>query len=305
LNKFVTRNRQPATKSKEQRAKSKRQRVRPHFAFGWSAVLGAVSLLLLVVSVPRAEAIGSVRSNVSGLLQNQDLPETDSPCQSAVSSAAALETASAPVQYPGKYIIASLALPGAGEMWRQDRTKGEIFLWADAAIWVTYGGLTIVGNARNQSAKLFARNYSGAASSYGNDDYYVNLERYANSDAYNEDVRRDARELYPTDPAKQKEYADAHYYTGSMAWSWGSDSLRYTYWNERRSARSVLHTAAFFLGAAVLNRVVSAVDVAFFSETPAARPHSAPGTSAVPSTFSRLGVAVIDDKPGLGLLFRF
>jgi hypothetical protein len=232
------------------------------------------------------------------------------------SSGFAADTTAAPVRsYPGKYVLASLALPGAGEMLRNSRTKGEVFLWTDAAIWVTYGGLEIVGGARNQGARLFARRYSGASATVGNDDYYVNLERYPNSDQYNEDVRRDARELYPDDPEKQKAYAATHYYTGNQAWNWGSDSLRYTYWYQRRGARSALHTAAFLLGAALLNRLVSGVDVAFF--TPEREPDQSnsglrsvqdPRSKIQNPVFGRLGVApTLDqpDRPGLALFYRF
>jgi hypothetical protein len=189
-------------------------------------------------------------------------------------------------EYPGKYIIASLALPGAGEMWMGSKVKGEIFLWTDAAIWLTYGGLTAVGNSRNQTAKLFARQYSGASAAERADDYYVALERYDNSEQYNEDIRREARELYPDDPNRQKTYAQMHGFYGDRAWDWGSDSLRFAYWDQRKGSRSLLHTAGFFIGAALLDRLASAVDVAFFTE-------------------KRLGALPAFDRPGLALVYRF
>jgi len=229
----------------------------------------------------------------------------------AVPSLARGDTATAtPKTYPGKYVLASLALPGAGEMLKGSRGKGEVFLWTDAAIWLTYGGLTIVGNAGNTSAKLFARRFSGASATAGSDEYYVNLERYDNSEQYNEDVRRDAREIYhDSAPDKQKQYAESHSYTGALAWDWGSDSLRYTYWYQRRNARSVLHAAGFFVGAALLNRIVSAVDVAFFTadKDEAVRRHSGNSQLAArhSSLVTRLGAAPLLDRPGLALIYRF
>jgi hypothetical protein len=213
-------------------------------------------------------------------------------CVLSVLSAAAAEQ-----QYQGKYIIASLAVPGAGEMWMKSHLKGEIFLWTDAAVWVAYGTMTTIGNSRNQSAKLFAREFSGSSMAQRTDDYYTALERYPNSDMYNEDVRRDARELYPNDPDQQRAYAASHSYTGDNAWAWGSDSLRYNYWRQRKSSRSVLHTAGFVIGAALVDRLASAIDVAFFTRTSSA--------GARLGHEVRLGAAPTLDQPGLTVFYRF
>lgn len=206
----------------------------------------------------------------------------------------------APQDFPGKYILASVALPGAGEMWKGSRAKGEVFLWSDAAIWLTYGGLNVIGNSRNQDARLFARRFSGASATQTSDEYYVALERYPDSELYNEDVRRVARELYPLDPDKQRAYLENHGYFGDEAWSWGSDSLRLTYWGQRRDARSLLHTAGFFLGAAVVNRLVSAVDVAFFTPS---RPQALTGSRL--SLLRRVAAIPVANRPGLTLAIRF
>lgn len=213
-----------------------------------------------------------------------------------------LSAAAAEQEYSGKYIVASLAVPGAGEMWMKSHLKGEIFLWTDAAVWVTYGTMTAVGNSRNQSAKLFAREFSGSSMAQRTDDYYVALERYPNSDMYNEDVRRDARELYPNDPDQQRAYAASHSYTGDNAWTWGSDSLRYSYWRQRKSSRSVLHTAGFVVGAALVDRLASAIDVAFFTRAPEAREQ---GSKGAREQGSRLGAAPTLDQPGLTVFYRF
>jgi hypothetical protein len=201
-------------------------------------------------------------------------------------------------QYPGKYILASLALPGAGELWRGHRTKGEIFLWTDAAIWLTYGGLSIVGNSRLQDSRLFAHRYADASPAVRSDDYYVAVERYWNSDLYNEDVRRDARELYPDDPERQRQYAEQRSYTGDMAWSWGSDSLQWVYRDDRRNARTMLQAAGFVLGGALLNRLVSAIDVAFFTPT-----RASPTSRWRPA--QHIAVEPRLDQPGLAVRYRF
>jgi hypothetical protein len=200
-------------------------------------------------------------------------------------------------QYSGKYIVASLVVPGAGEMWMKSHLKGEIFLWTDAAVWVSYGTMMTIGNSRGQSAKLFAREFSGSSMNQRTDDYYTALERYPNSDMYNEDVRRDARELYPDDPDQQRVYAESRSYSGDDAWAWGSDSLRYNYWRQRMGARNVLHTAGFVLGAALVDRLASAIDAAFFTRAPTH--YAALGREV------RLGAAPTLDQPGLTVFYRF
>lgn len=220
-----------------------------------------------------------------------------------MTSAAPSDSAAAPVQqFPGRYVLASLVLPGAGELLKGSRVKGEVFLWTDAAVWLTYGSLSVVGNARNASAKLFARRYAGASTTVGSDEYYVNLERYDNSEEYNEDVRRTARELYgDSQPEKQRQYTESHSYTGALTWDWGSDSLRYAYWHQRRHARSALHAAGFVLGAALINRIISAVDVAFFTNDYGQAQYHSPSSTLA----ARLECVPVFDRPGLVVNYRF
>ena len=101
----------------------------------------------------------------------------------------------------------------------------------------------------------------------------------------------------PDNPERQRAYAESRSFTGDKAWSWGSDSLRFNYWRQRKGARSVLHTAGFVLGAALVDRLVSAIDVAFFTPMPdagAALRHDA-----------RLPAAPTIDRPGLTVFYRF
>jgi hypothetical protein len=169
---------------------------------------------------------------------------------------------------------------------------------------VAFGGLSVVGNSRNQDARLYAHTWSGASATQRSDAYYMALERYSTSDQYNEDIEREAERAYPDDPAQQRTYAAKNGYYGTLAWNWGSDSLRLAYWGLRSDARGMLHTAAFFLGAAVLNRVVSAIDVGFF--TPVHDPHS---SSRFPlstlNRFAALPILPALDRPGLALYYRF
>ncbi len=187
----------------------------------------------------------------------------------------------------GKAIMASVAVPGLGQHMLKNNLKSEIMLWTDATIWILYGGLNWYGTSRNHDAKLFSGVNAFANTKIKSDNYFRALERYDNSDAYNEDIRREARERFPDDPEAQINYFSQNGYFGDSTWNWKSDSLRFTYWEKRKTARAAFTRAGFVLGSAILNRLVSAIDCAFFTRD------------------KRIGFVPNFDPPGIGLIYRF
>ena len=187
----------------------------------------------------------------------------------------------------GKTIMASLVVPGWGQHMLKNNLKSEIMLWTDATIWLLYGGFNWYGNSRNHDAKLFAGINAIANTKIKSDKYFRALERYDNSDIFNEDIRREARERFPDDPEAQNNYIAQYGYYGDLTWDWKSDSLRFSYWEKRKSARTAFTNAGFILGGAILNRLVSAIDCAFFTSD------------------RRIGFIPFLDPPGIGLVYRF
>lgn len=169
----------------------------------------------------------------------------------------------------GKAIIASILLPGTGELILGDKIKSKIFYGVEGIIWLGYAGFQWYGSSRNNDAKLFAKFYAGADLAQKKDDYFRILERYDNSDEYNNDILREARELYPESLAnsaeKQREYLQKYGYFGEAEWDWNSDSSRILYWEKRKVARVALQRAGFFLAGALVNRLISMIDCAFFT----------------------------------------
>jgi hypothetical protein len=199
------------------------------------------------------------------------------------------KTEPTPSSYKGKAILASALAPGWGQITLKNNLKGEIMLWTDGALWLFYGGYSWYGNSRNHDAKNFASIYADANTKIKNDEYFRALERYNSSDVYNEDIRREARERFPDDPAAQNSYLLQNGYFGDSAWIWQTDSFRFTYWNKRKSARSAFTKAGFLLGGALLNRLVSMIDCAFFT----------------PDKRNKIGFVPNFDEPGIGLIYRF
>ncbi|MEO0082167.1 MAG: hypothetical protein ABIL25_07740 [candidate division WOR-3 bacterium] len=191
----------------------------------------------------------------------------------------------------GVAIVASAALPGAGQLMLGARNRGEAMLWVDGAGWLAWAGFSWYGSSREQDARLVAAREAGADITLRESRYYTALERYDNADEYNEDVRREARSRFPDDPVAQHEYYEENGYFGEKAWDWSSDSARYYFWRTRRSARAAAQRAGFTAAGLLLNRLASVLDCAFFLRSPQGQ--------------SRLEIGPGEDVASLELRYRF
>jgi len=187
-----------------------------------------------------------------------------------------------------KAMVTSAIIPGTGEWLLGDKTKSEIFLWLDGAIWLTYISLSWYGNSKEHDARLFAVNSAGAVLNHKDKGYYKLLENYDNSEEYNAVVMREARYRYPDSIEAQKEYLAKNGYFGDAAWDWPSDSARFTYFYKRRSARVTLHQAGLLLGGILINRLVSFFDCALFTPDR-----------------TKLGILPNQEKLGFAIVYKF
>ena len=191
----------------------------------------------------------------------------------------------------GRAILASMALPGTGQMMLGSAKRGEALLWLDGTLWALWSGFSWCSSAREHDARLFAGREAGADLTVRQSRYFRALEQYDNADQYNEGVRADARDIYPDDPERQHAYYLSQGYSGAQAWNWSSDSARFDYWETRKSGRTAALRAQFAAGALLLNRLVSVVDCAFFAGR---------GRSA-----SRVEFRPADTEPGIKVCYRF
>lgn len=183
-------------------------------------------------------------------------------------------------------IVASAAVPGSGQIILGARGRGEAMLWVDAGMLAFYGGSVWARTERERDAVLMAHRDAGVRTSASNQAYWRALERYDNSDQYNEDVRREARSRYPDDPQRQHDYFLANGVFGDRVWDWSSDSARVNYYQLRKQARRAGLQAQFATGGLLLNRVVSVIDCALLASR---------------NRQSRLRIHTPDDRLGLGL----
>jgi hypothetical protein len=165
-----------------------------------------------------------------------------------------------------KPYLYSLLLPGMGQLSMGEKGHAIPFFIAEGLIWTSYAYWRVAGNLREDDYIEQAQRNAGVGVSDAEDDYWSIVGQYSRSsgegpDSYEEDLRRDAREIYPSDPAAQDAYVAENLPTGDEAWEWSTEDLRVQYRDTRESANTAFHRAKYSFAAALVNRVVSLIDI--------------------------------------------
>jgi hypothetical protein len=125
------------------------------------------------------------------------------------------------------------------------------FLVSKAQEGILRGGYTAfaAGNA--------STNPSGATNQY-----FKDLGQFYSSDSANEWIRRQAREQYPNDKAKQEEYINTRLYSGDRTWAWRDQAAWFSYRDQRLRSLEARHRASYVMGWAIVHRILSGLDAA-------------------------------------------
>ena len=142
----------------------------------------------------------------------------------------------------------SLLLPGAGHFYAGAGDRGKIFLGAEAVIW----SLALVFDRReawkSQDAVDYAVTHAELDPTGKDDEFLEKLEFYQNRDEYN----TAGRIIDPSRPYLPE--------TPDTYWQWDDSTSREAYRDLRNSAETASRNRTFAFYAALLNRVVAAVD---------------------------------------------
>jgi hypothetical protein len=165
-----------------------------------------------------------------------------------------------------KPFLYSILLPGMGQLSMGEKGHAIPFFIAEGLIWTNYIYWRVAGNLREDDYIEQARLNAGVGVSDADDDYWGLVGQYTRSsgegpNSYEEELRREARDLHPFDPAAQDAYVAENLPAGDEAWEWSTEDLRSQYRDTRESANSAFHRAKYSFAAALLNRVVSVIDV--------------------------------------------
>ncbi len=169
---------------------------------------------------------------------------------------------------PPKMMLLSLAVPGAGQI-VQGEKRGYIYLLLEAAMWGGFYYLDKQGlDERGDYEDFVIDNWNLAAyQDFFNENCLEDPQDYANG----------CRPLAPE--GSQEFYEDVGKYDVYWPW-WSGDgspndvtaedmALRDEYWGMRKDSNSHLREARYFMMAALLNHVVSALDSFFIARAPA------------------------------------
>jgi len=181
-----------------------------------------------------------------------------------------------------KAMLLSLLMPGAGQAYLGNTGRAKAMMAAEAGVWGAFAAYRIQGGMREDRYKEMARLFAGVEREM-DDDYYLLLAYYLSSEEFNVDVMRDARMRYPGDRQAQLEFFEANGYFGDDAWQWDGAERLEEFSRVRTESRQSYRRATLTTGFAVLNRMISMVDIYLSTKLARTRGLSAPGLGVDPA----------------------
>ena len=148
----------------------------------------------------------------------------------------------------------SLAVPGMGHYYVDKPTSALIYFSVDLAS--LFGAIVFYGlaDAQEKNARSFAASMAGIWNAPSGEAYWRHVGAYMDAAEYNESVelsRGSADDLYK-DP--------------ETWWRWADKEQQDKYNDLRQKARNFRVASSFFVGALVVNRIVSTVDLRVFKK---------------------------------------
>jgi TM2 domain-containing membrane protein YozV len=144
-------------------------------------------------------------------------------------------------------VVASLLVPGMGELYAGSFETGKYYLIAEGGLWLTYTGFRMHSNWLLQDAQTFASQHADANFTNKDDQYSVNIGNFNTTTEYNntKSRNREYKLMYqPTRPEDQ--------------WNWDTDANRLRFKDMRIQSGGVKNNAKFVIGAIVVNHLLSA-----------------------------------------------
>lgn len=163
-----------------------------------------------------------------------------------------------------KAMFYSALVPGLGEIYTQNYTKGAFFLAAETAVIFSYLRLQNERDWAINSYKQYAFSVVGVPKDM-DDDYYQLIQNYMSSEEYNDNIIRDARNyflIYNTDPEGYEAYLEANLISEEDSWHWDNNDQWMSYRNLRLRKQDYEIYTNFAFAAAILNRIISVIDSA-------------------------------------------
>jgi hypothetical protein len=145
--------------------------------------------------------------------------------------------------------LLSLLVPGAGEVYAGAGTKGRIFMFSEASLWVGFFGFRTYSAWLKDDYKSYAASHARVNLESKTDSFFDELAYYDNLDQYNQFgplYNRGEKLPYPE--------------TDLWYWQWDSRESRLHYRDMKNRSKDMSRRALYMVGLSLVNRVVSVVD---------------------------------------------
>ncbi len=143
--------------------------------------------------------------------------------------------------------LASMAVPGLGELYAGRYDIGKYSTITEVSLWVLYTGLELYSDQVRNDAINYARLYSGAQVAGKPGQFFVDIGNFLNTSDYNVKKVHDG-------------YYGLIYTSPSDQWQWQSDANRTQFKSLRIKADTYLNYGRYALAVIFLNHLVSAID---------------------------------------------
>jgi len=150
----------------------------------------------------------------------------------------------------GVAAIASLLLPGMGELYVGSLGTGKYLLIAEGVLWLTYATFGVYGDALRDDARVFAVARAGVNTVGKDDQFFIDIGNFLDVGEYNEKKLRDREPSKVYDPA------------AGFWWAWDADASRAEYRDQRIASENMFNNQKFVLAAVLINHLASAINAA-------------------------------------------
>jgi hypothetical protein len=144
-------------------------------------------------------------------------------------------------------VVASLLVPGMGELYAGSFETGKYNLIAEGGLWLTYGGFLMHSNWLLQDAQTFASQHADANFANKDVQYSVNIGNFNTTSEYNDAKNRNREYDLVYQPARL-----------DYQWNWDTDANRLRFKDMRIQSGDVKNNAKFVIGAIAVNHLLSA-----------------------------------------------
>ena len=208
-------------------------------------VLGLLAASLQAIEVTPSPVESAMQVQLAAMSAGDEFDEPKQGQKPANSNALQQSTGERSIWKAGAL---SALLPGLGEYYAGHKQKARIFFAGEAVTWISYASLRIYGNAKENDYVRFAQTNANAHLEDKSEEIRDMVGYYTDINEYNSLGRAfDPERPYLAD-------------TPENHWQWQTTDDQAIYRHLKNRSREAYRRSNFFIGLAIVSRVISVVD---------------------------------------------